>query len=89
MDSPEKVRGLLRAAGFMPGRVWIERVEYQWDVRRFMGLRTHFGATRRQLEALDPATRRACLDRIEDRMSHLNSEDPLCRGAALCATAAA
>ena len=89
MDTPEKVRGLLSAAVFMPGRVWIERVEYQWDVRRFMGLRTHFGATRRQLETLDPAARRACRDRIEDRMSRLSSEDLLCRGAALCATAAA
>jgi hypothetical protein len=57
MNSPEKVGGLLSAAGFTPGRVWIERVEYQWNVPRFMGLRTRFGATRRKLEAPDSLRR--------------------------------
>jgi SAM-dependent methyltransferase len=89
MNSPEKVGGLLRAAGFTPGRVWIERVEYQWDVPRFMGLRTRFGGTKRKLETLDPETRQAFLDRIEDRMARLGSKDLLCRGTAICATAVA
>jgi SAM-dependent methyltransferase len=89
MNSPEKVRGLLSAAGFTPGRVWIERVEYQWNVPRFMGLRTSFGATRRKLETLDPRTRQAFLDRIGERMSHLSARDLLCRGTAICAMAAA
>jgi len=88
-NSPEKVGGLLGAAGFTPGRVWTERVEYQWSVPRFMGLRTRFGATRRKLETLDPPTRRAFLDRIEARMSRLSSKDLLCRGTAICAIAAA
>lgn len=89
MNSPEKVGGLLSAAGFMPGRVWMERVEYQWNVARFMGLRTRFGATRRKLETLDPGTRQAFLDRIEGRMARLSSKDLLCRGTAICAVAAA
>lgn len=89
MNSPEKVGGLLNAAGFTPGRVWIERVEYQWDVPRFMGLRTRFGATKRKLETLDPRTRQAFLDRIEERMARLSSKDLLCRGTAICAMAAA
>jgi SAM-dependent methyltransferase len=89
MNSPEKVGGLLNTAGFTPGRVWIERVEYQWNVLRFMGLRTRFGATKRKLETLDPRTRQAFLDRIEERMSRLSSKDLLCRGTAICAMAAA
>lgn len=89
MNSRENVGSLLRAAGFTPGRVWIERVEYQWNVPRFMGLRTRFGPTKRKLETLDPETRQAFLDRIKDRMSHLSSKDLLCRGAAICATAVA
>lgn len=89
MNSPEKVRGLLSAAGFTPERVWIERVEYQWSVPRFMGLRTCFGATRRKLETLDPGTRQTFLDRIEGRMARLSSKDLLCRGTAICAVAAA
>jgi SAM-dependent methyltransferase len=52
MNAPEKVRDLLDAAGFTPGRVWIERVEHQWSVPRFMGLRTGFGIT--QTKARDP-----------------------------------
>jgi SAM-dependent methyltransferase len=89
MNSPEKVRDLLGAAGFVAGQVWLERVAYQWTAARFMGLRTHHGATRRRLEALDPPTRRACLARIDARVSHLGSADLLCRGTAVCATAAA
>jgi SAM-dependent methyltransferase len=89
MNSPDKVGCLLSAAGFTPGRVWIERVEYQWNVPRFMGLRTRFGATKRKLETLDPPTRQAFLDRIEERMSHLSSKDLLCGGTAICATAVA
>lgn len=89
MDSPEKVRSLLGAAGFTPGRVWTERLEYQWSVPRFMGLRTHFGVTKRKLETLDPRARQACLDRIEARLSPLGVTDLLCRGTAICATAVA
>lgn len=89
MNSPEKVGGLLSAEGFTPRRVWIERVEYQWNVPRFMSLRMRFGATKRKLETLDPRTRQAFLGRIEARMSRLSSKDLLCRGTAICAMAAA
>jgi SAM-dependent methyltransferase len=89
MDSPGKVRRLLDASGFVPGRVWTERVEYHWTLPRFAGLRTGMGVTKRKLETLAPETRRACLDRIEARMSRLSSLDLLCRGTAICATAAA
>lgn len=89
MNSADKVRGLLGAAGFTPGRVWLERVAYQWSVPRFTGLRTGFGATQRKLETLDPRTRQACLDRIEARVSRLSAADLLCRGTAICAVAAA
>jgi len=89
MNTSEKVGGFLRAAGFTPRRVWIERLEYQWDVPRFMGLRTRFGVTKRKLDTLDLRTREACLDRIEERMSHLSSNDLVCRGTAICATGVA
>ena len=88
MNTPEKVGGLLSAAGFTLGRVWLEPLEYQWDVPRFTGLRTRFGATKRKLDTLDPRAREACLDRIEERMSRLSSKDLVCRGTAICAMAA-
>lgn len=89
MNTPEKVGGLLSASGFTPGRVWIERMEHQWDVPRFMGLRTHFGATKRQLDTLDPRAREAFLGRIEVRMLRLSSSDLVCRGTAIYAVARA
>jgi SAM-dependent methyltransferase len=87
MNSPEKVRDLLGAAGFAPERVWLERVTYQWSVGRYMGLRTGFGATKRKLATLDPEARQACLDRIEARTSRLSAADLLGRGTAIYATA--
>jgi SAM-dependent methyltransferase len=87
MNTPEKVGSLLSAAGFTPGRLWIERMEYQWDASQFTGLRSRFGATKRKLETLDPRKRQAFLDRIEGRMSRLSSKDLVCRGTAICAVA--
>jgi SAM-dependent methyltransferase len=89
MDSPAKVRRLLDGAGFVPRRVWTERVEHQWSVPRFTGLRTGMGLTGRKLRTLSPGARRACLDRIEARMSRLGASDLLGRGTAICATAVA
>ncbi len=87
MNTPDKVGGLLSAAGFTPGRVWLERLEYQWDVSRFTGLRTRFGASKRKLDTLDPRKRTAFLDRIEARMARLGATDLVCRGTAICAVA--
>jgi hypothetical protein len=89
MNSPDKVRDLLSAAGFTPEAIWIERLEYRWRIPRFMGLRTGFGATKRKLETLDVRTRQVCLDRIKEQVSHLRPRDLVCRGAAICATATA
>jgi SAM-dependent methyltransferase len=60
VDSPAKIRRLLEGSGFLPGRVWTERVEYQWTIPRFAGLRTGMGVTKRRLETLAPKARRAC-----------------------------
>lgn len=89
MNTPEKVGGLLSAAGLTPRRIWSERVEYRWDVPRFMGLRTRFGTTKRKLDTLDARTRQTFLGRIEERMSGLGSKDLVCRGTAICAMATA
>jgi len=89
MNTPAKVGRLLSAAGFTPGRVWIERLEHQWDMPRFTALRTHFGATKRKLDTLELRKRETCLDQIGERMSHVEAGDLVCRGAAICVTAAA
>lgn len=88
MDTPEKVTELLTTAAFASARVWIERIEHQWDVARFTALCTRFGETKRKLQTLDPGTRAALLDRIGERMARLGSADFLYRGSAICAVAA-
>jgi len=88
MNSPDGVQRLLNVAGFTTEKIWIERLEYQWSVPRFMGLRTGFGATKRKLETLDARARQACLDTIGEQVSRLGTRDLLCRGAAICTTAA-
>lgn len=88
MNTPEKVTRLLTAAAFVPTRVWVERIEHQWEVPQFMALHTRFGETKRKLETLDPGTRAALLDRITERVARLGSADLRYRGAAICAVAA-
>ena len=87
MDTPAKVTSLLTAAGFAPERVWVEPVEHQWDVARFIGLRTRFGAAKRRLDTLDPTRREIFLARIGARMSELSTNEFLYHGVAICAVA--
>ena len=87
MDTPDKLATLLTAAGFACKRVWVDAVEHQWDVSRFIRLHTRFGATKRRLDSLDPSARAAVLARTATRMCALTAEEFLYRGAALCAVA--
>ena len=89
MDTPAKVTDLLAAAGFTLERAWVEHVEHQWDVGRFMGLHTRFGATKRRLDTLDPTRRQAFLTHIGARMAELGPKAFLYHGMAICAVAAA
>ncbi|MBI2205738.1 MAG: methyltransferase domain-containing protein [Candidatus Rokubacteria bacterium] len=88
-DTPEKVVALLTAAGFSARRVWTEGIEHQWDVARFIGLRTSFGTAKRKLETLVPEKRRAFLAFIADRMRGLDAADFLYRAETICAVATA
>jgi len=87
MDTPDKLATLLTTAGFTSERVWVDAVEHQWDVSRFICLNTRFGATKRRLDSLDPSGRAVVLARTETRMWALTAEEFLYRGAALCAVA--
>jgi SAM-dependent methyltransferase len=89
MNTPEKLAQLLTTVGFAPGRIWVERIEHQWDVARFTGLRTSFGTTKRRLATLEPGRRAAFLERMAKRMAQLRGEDLLYRGVAVCAVATA
>jgi SAM-dependent methyltransferase len=86
-NTPDKVGSLLAAAGLVPERVWVEPIEHQWELDRFIGLRTAFGMTKRKLETLEPGKRRAFLDHITGRLRALASTDFLYRAEAVCAVA--
>jgi ubiquinone/menaquinone biosynthesis C-methylase UbiE len=89
MNTPEKVTHLLTTAGFAPARVWIERIEHQWEPARLIGMRTRFGAAKRRLDSLDPPARAVFLERVGRRLSGLGPEDFRYRGAAVCGVAVA
>lgn len=84
MDSPEKVRALIIGAGLQPVIAWIEPVEHQWNLDRFITLRTTYGTSKRKLQSLDEPTRGRALQRARARVSELKPEDFVYRGAAVC-----
>lgn len=87
-DTPDKVAGMLASAGLRARRVWIERIEHQWDVARFVGLRTRFGTTKRKLETLDPARQRAFISHITSRLQRLDPAAFIYHAEAICAVTA-
>lgn len=87
MDAPEKVRGLLEAAGLVPTRLWIERFERTWTGPELVALRSGFGIHRRRLCTLHEDLRSRCLERIQERVSHLSTADLVWRPEVICALA--
>lgn len=88
MNTPEKMANLFLAAGLEPVRVWLERLEHQWDAERFIALRTTFGRSRRKIGSLDVPTRVTFVDRARHRLSRLRPEDFVYRAAVVCGVAA-
>jgi ubiquinone/menaquinone biosynthesis C-methylase UbiE len=87
MNTPEKMAMLFAKAGLETVRSWIEHLEHNWEMDRFIVMRTTFGASKRKLESLTPAARMVFLERARDVVSRLSIEDFHYRGACVCAIA--
>lgn len=89
LDRPEKVEAMLLAAGFHGVRSWPGELEYSFDPRHFLRLRTRMGASRTRLESLPPDVRERFLAEFRRRMETLTPADFLARGAVVHAVGVA
>ena len=71
MDTPDKLAGLLRQAGFERTHVWNRRFVDHWTVDPLVATQTHCGLPSRRLSSLPGAARQACTARVAARLAAL------------------
>jgi SAM-dependent methyltransferase len=87
MNTPEKVTGLLAAAGLTPRRVWIEPLEHTWASDSLFALHTGFGRAKRKLDSLPSGIQRAFLRRMRAHLATLTPAAFHYRAMAVCSVA--
>jgi SAM-dependent methyltransferase len=75
MDTPEKVSGLLEAAGFISINIWTKRFERRWDRQSLLPLQQACSGSGRRLATLEPAARAKCIGRVQQRIAKLLPEE--------------
>jgi SAM-dependent methyltransferase len=73
-DSPEKMAGLLEAAGFVQVRSEGAEWNLRWDLHRFLRWRRGMGPSRRRLALLDPDRRDEVFGAAADRIATLDAD---------------
>jgi SAM-dependent methyltransferase len=87
MDSSEKMEALLRAAGYASPEVWIDQLEYRWNLEKFIRRQLSMGLNRRRFESIDPERQRAFLAVARRRLELLDPESLVHRSKLVYATA--
>ena len=75
MDTPEKVAGLLAAAGFVEPRTEIVRSQHPVSLEEFIALRTRIGPSAARLRTLGSEARAACLRRATERIEGMDPRE--------------
>ena len=75
MDTPEKIDGLLRRAGFETMATAVEREPDVMDLEEFLWRRTSVGSAGRRFRSLPNEARAACLAAARERLAGLDPED--------------
>ena len=75
MDTPEKLSGLLQAAGYSSVRVWNKTFQHSWTVERLLEMQLGCGMPSRRLTSLPASVRAACQSRVEARLARLTPEE--------------
>lgn len=87
VDRPEKVSGLLEAAGFHSIRIWTGEFERQWDHESLLMLQQSCGVAGRRLASLAPEAGEDCVARVRDRLQTIPLDELVWRPAVLYAIA--
>ncbi|MFN0151103.1 MAG: class I SAM-dependent methyltransferase [bacterium] len=87
MDTPEKLAGLLDAAGYAGVRVWARTFEHAWDAPDLLAMQVGCGMPGRRLATLPQPARTACRSRVAARLAQLAPADLLYRPEVLFAIA--
>ncbi len=88
MNTPGKLRSLLRKGGFSAVQVDSRPLGYQPDLETFMELEIRLNS-RERLASLPAAAQKACIDRAEERLRELDPADLADPSEVLLATATA
>jgi ubiquinone/menaquinone biosynthesis C-methylase UbiE len=75
MDTPEKLSGLLRDAGFVEVHTDITREPAPVTLEEYLEVRTGIGRSRARFESLAPETRTKMLAAARERLAELEPED--------------
>ena len=85
MDTPAKLAGLLRKAGFGAARGWREPVVHAWKPEHLLPLQVGCGMPSRRLPTLSSDDRRACVGHMEAHLRGLTPEELTYRAQAVLA----
>jgi ubiquinone/menaquinone biosynthesis C-methylase UbiE len=72
MDDEDKVRGLLKDAGFWAIRTWTGRLDHEMDADAFLARRTGLGLAKRRFQGMEAAVRESCVAKVRERLSRLD-----------------
>jgi SAM-dependent methyltransferase len=75
MDTPDKLAGLLREAGFAAIRVWSERYSHGWTVEDLLTLHLGCGMPARRLAGLPASEQRECQARVKSRLERVAADE--------------
>lgn len=74
VDAPDKLRGLLAAAGFPSTRAWTRRFERRWELGDLVEVRRWCGPSGRRLASLAGWQRERCVARVRQRLMGLGPD---------------
>jgi ubiquinone/menaquinone biosynthesis C-methylase UbiE len=87
VDTPAKMTGLFREAGFDSPDAWEDDLAHSLDADHLVRLKTSLGASKPRFDSLSPAAATACVEEARRRMKALAPEDFIARGRVVYAVA--
>lgn len=75
LDTPEKMKTLLRAGGFDAVRVWADELVSVIGLEHVIALKTRMGTEKARFDSLGAVTRAKCLARARQRLQDLGPGD--------------